>query len=231
MASIKLGPMITDIAGSVGGATFQRNRFGMTMRAKPLPLYSETPAQYNIRRLIISLQYSWQALTDAERLQWNRFLDFSGQTIRRDRSIRLSGQTLYIKYQLCRLLYDQDLLTTIAYVPMPDFYTLVQIDKDIEDYIYLTFNGTVDRDTYYFVCKVSSPRPENRAFSAKGLRWMDPGWFETDTYDITAAYLAAFGALPSIGDFLHYSIYYWSTLAPVLTGMFTGKLEVVSTDI
>jgi len=219
---------MTDISGSIGGATIQRSKFGYTMRSKPLPLYSETPAQYNIRRLIAYLQYSWQGLTDAQRLQWNRFLDFSGQTIRRDRSIKLSGQTLYIKYQLWRLMYGRSLLTTIAYVPMPDHYNFLEIQRAEEPEYYLKFDGVIDRDTYYFICKLSSPRHENRAFSARGLRWMDPGWFETSTYDITNSYIAAFGVLPTIGDFCHYSIQFFSMLSPVYTGIYTGKAEVVS---
>lgn len=227
MARIKLGAFVTEIAGSVGGTTFQRNRFGMTMRKKPLPLYSETPAQYNIRRMIIQLQYSWQALTDPERLQWNRFLDFSGQTIRRDRSIKLSGQTLYIKYNLWRLMYGQELLTDIAYAPMPDHYDFLRIQRAIEPEYHLVFDGTVDVTKYFFICKLTSPRRENQAYNPRGLRWMDVYFFATDTYDITVSYIAAFGVLPSIGDFCHYSIQFFSMTSPVYTGVFTGKAEVV----
>jgi hypothetical protein len=227
MARIKLGPLVTDIAGSVGGATFQRSRFGMTIRSKPLPLYSETSAQYLIRRLIISLQYSWQGLTNAERLQWNRFLDFSGQTIRRDRSIKLSGQTLYIKYQLWRLMYDQELLTDIAYAPMPDHYNFLTIERAEEPEYHLRFSGVVDVTKYFFICKLTSPRRENQAYNPRGLRWMDVIFLPTALYDITTSYVAAFGALPSVGDFCHYSIQFFSMTSPVYTGVFTGKAEVI----
>lgn len=226
MASIKLGPMITDIAGSVGGATFQRNRFGMTMRAKPLPLYSETPAQYLVRRHIVFLQYSWQALTDAQRLQWNRFLDFSGQSIRRDRSIRLSGQTLYIKYQLWLLLYNRPLLTDLAYVPMPDHVDLYRVAFDIDVYM-LEFTGIVDITKYWFICKLSSPRRENQAFNPRGLRFMYVSWMASATKDFTESYIAAFGVVPPTDAWLHYSIQYFSTTAPVFSGVYTGKLQIV----
>lgn len=226
MARIKLGPVVTDITGSVGGATFQRNRFGMTMRAKPLPLYSQTSAQYTIRRLIIFLQYSWQGLTDAQRLQWNRFLDFSGQTIRRDRSIKLSGQTLYIKYQLWRLLTNQSLLTTLAYSPMPDFFPIDYIARD-EINMYIVFTDVVDKDAYYFICKLSSPRRENQAYNPHGLRFMYVGLFETATFDCTDAYEAAFGFQPPFDSWLHYSIQYFSVVSPVYSGVFTGKLQIV----
>ena len=227
MARIKLGPLVTDIAGSIGGATFQRSRFGMTMRAKPLPLYSETPAQYLIRRLIVFLQYSWQGLSDAQRLQWNRFLDFSGQTIRRDRSIKLSGQTLYIKYQLWRLMQDRALLTTLAYSPMPDHYDLQQVEISFEEEMGIRFTGVIDYDTYFFICKLSSPRRENQAYNPRGLRWMHVGWFGHDYYDVGASYIAAFGLLPPTDAFLHYSIQFFSMLSPVYSGVYTGKLQIV----
>lgn len=227
MARIKLGPLVTDIAGSIGGATIQRNRFGYTMRSKPLPLHSETPAQYNIRRKIIALQYAWQDLTDDQRLQWDRFINFSGQSIRRDRSARMSGHGLFLKYQLFRLLYDLPLLTEISYIPMPDFEILYHIYKEPAA-LHLHFYDDIDFTYYFFVCKLTSPRREAQAFNFKGLRFMKATFYESDQYLITTQYLAAFGALPPTATYLHYSIQYWSILAPVFTGVFTGKIVVTA---
>jgi len=222
--------MFTDIAGSVGGATFQRSRFGMTMRTKPLPLYSETPAQYNVRRKIAYLQYRWQGLSDAQRLQWNRFLDFSGQTIRRDRSIKLSGQTLFIKYQLWRLLYDRGLLLDIAYSPMPDHYNLINVTWDAIDTYMLKFDGTIDEFSYFFICKLSSPRRKNQAFNPRGLRWMHVYFYHSAYYTLNDPYIAAFGLLPPIDAWIHYSIQYFSMVSPVYSGVYTGKLQIVTEE-
>ncbi|GAG93436.1 unnamed protein product, partial [marine sediment metagenome] len=120
MARIKLGPLITDISGSIGMATIQRNRFGHTLRLKPLPKKSSTSAQYNVRLYIITIQKAWQALDDDQRLQWTRFIAFSGQTIRKDKSVLTSGYNLYLTYQLYHLLNGQELYTTIQYAPLPD---------------------------------------------------------------------------------------------------------------
>lgn len=227
MARIKLGPIVTDISGSIGGLTIQRNRFGMTMRAKPLPLYSETPAQYDIRRKIAFLQYSWQALTDAQRRQWNRFLDFSGQTIRRDRSVLLSGQTLYIKYQLWRLLYGQALLTTIAYAPMPDWEDILNIQLD-GPLINLNFDGNIIHTSYFFIFKTTTPRNENQAYNPKGLRFMVVAFATDSSFNFALPYVQAFGALPPINSWLHYCLRYFSVISPVFTGIFTGKMKVTS---
>ena len=223
MARIKLGPMITDIAGSIGGATFQRNRFGMTMRTKPLPKKSETPAQFNIRQKIASLQSSWQDLDNDQRRQWDRYINFSGQTIRRDRSVLLSGQSLYIKYQLFLLLYDQPLLTDLAYVPMPAHPAIKDIYLFMEEAIKLEFTYEVDFYRYFFLFKITSPRLYAQAFNPRGLRFMKVGYQATYLYDITLSYIAAFGVVPPGESYFHYSIQFFSTIAPVFTGVFTGK--------
>jgi len=226
MARIKLGPALTDISGSVGGMTIQRNRWGITARQKPLPLHSETTAQYNIRRMMVELQASWQNLTDAQRLQWDRFIDFSGQTIRRDRSVRMSGHSLYLKYQLFLLLYGQPLLTTIAYSPVPDWSEYQNIVVTATQ-INLWFYYIVTPATYFFVLKVTSPRLENQVFNPRGLRFMKVPFSESSNFLFTDAYKAAFGVLPPGNSWLHYEIQYFSTTSPVFSGKFTGKKQII----
>lgn len=227
MARIKLGPVVTDIAGSIGGMTIQRSRWGLTARQKPLPLRSLTPAQYNVRQIIRSLQQSWQDLTDAQRLQWDRFLNFSGQTIRRDRSVLLSGHSLYLKYQLHRLLALRPLLTTISYAPMPD-YIIPDFLIRTGGVLYLHFPGAIESTSYFFTFKLTNTRLQNRSFSFQGLRYMDVDFATQGTFYLTNPYIAAFGILPTLGDWHHYSIQYWSYVSPVLTGVFTGKIQSTS---
>jgi len=226
MARIKLGPAITDIAGSIGCMTIQRNRWGITARQKPLPLRSETTAQYNIRRMMVELQASWQNLNDNQRRQWDRFIDFSGQTIRRDRSVKMSGHSLYLKYQLFLLLYDQPLLTTIAYSPIPDWseYQNITVTAEV---IQIWFYYIITPATYFFTLKVTSPRLENQSFNPRGLRFMKVTPSEAGNFNFTDAYKAAFGVLPPGNSWLHYEIQYFSTTSPVWSGKFTGKKKVI----
>jgi len=226
MARIKLGPMVTDISGSVGGATFQRSRFGITMRSKPLPIRSQTIPQYNVRNIIRSLQNSWQSLTDAQRLQWDRFIDFSGQGILRDRSVKLSGQTLFLKYQFHRLLALRPLLTTIAYTPMPA-YIIPDFLIRTGGVLYLHFPGAIESTSYFFTFKLTNTRTPSQAFSFQGLRYMDVDYATQGVFYLTNPYLAAFGILPTVGDWHHYSITYWSYVSPVITGVFTGKIQSI----
>jgi len=226
MARVKLGPIVTDITGSIGGLTIQRNRYGIAMRAKPLPLKSQSTSQLRIRRLIIYLQQQWQALSDAQRLQWNRFLDFSGQTIRRDRSIKLSGQALFIKYQLFRLMADEDLLSPIAYSPVPELQLFKEI-RIVETYFALYFYAEIDSSEYFFQFFCTNPRSPSKVFSHSGLRYMNIPWESAANYDFKQSYLDAFGVGFSIGDTIHYTIQYFSVLSPVFSAKYSGITTIL----
>ena len=225
MARIKFSPVVTSIAGSIGSVTIQRNKFGNTMRQKPFPLNPASTAQYNVREKMISLQTSWKNLTDARRLQWDRYLDFSGQTIKNDKNVKLSGHTLYLKYQMLRLLTQQPLLATIGYSPMPAVPSLNAI-LTTSTSITLGFSAPMDIANWFYYCRLTSPRPANRAFSKQGLRGMLTPYSDVGAQLCTSSYLNAFGFLPVDQDALHYTIQYYSYTAPVYSGIISGVIGV-----
>ena len=227
MARVKLSPILTQASGSVGGITLQRNKFGMTMRQKSMPTNPCSSAQYVIRQHMITIQAAWQNLTDAQRLQWNRFLDFSGQTIKHDKSVRLSGHALYLKYQLYRLLTGYSLLTTITYVPMPAVPLIQEMTLDAGVWE-IEFSSAVDYSDFFFLFSITTPRYENRVFSKRGLRFMKVTPADSQWFEIQVPYIATFGVLPAVPHFVHYSIKWFSALAPVYTGVTTGVYEVTA---
>ena len=72
MARVKFGSLVTEISGSIGGSTFQRNSFGNTLRNKPNPIRSRTAAQLSIRQYMKQAHAGWTALTAAERQRIKR---------------------------------------------------------------------------------------------------------------------------------------------------------------
>ena len=226
MARVKFSPIVTNISGSVGGVTFQRNKFGNTMRRKPLPINPSSTAQYLIRQHMITIQAGWQALTDAQRLQWKRFPDFSGQTIRNDRSVRLSGHALYIKYQMMRLMCGLTLLTTIVYGVLPAFPVFGKISNEA-GLLYVHFTSVVDDTKYFFLLSLSSPRQPSRHFSPSRLRFMKVTYEDNTFYNLDTPYTAAFGVIPSVGDTLHVTLQWFSVLSPLYAGV-TSWIEEVA---
>ena len=223
MARVKLSPLLTSISGSIGTLTIQRNKYGITARQKPLPKKSLSPAQYTVRQHMLTIQAAWQALSDDDRLQWNRFPDFSGQTINRDRSVKLSGHALYLKYQMFRLTAGFSLLTTITYLTMPTPILLYGLSLDAAAFL-IDVGPEPDPDEIFFLFSISNPKQEGAAPSRSGLRYMYVTPAENTYFDITDSYKAVFGIVPTANTYFNYSIRSFSTLSPIYSGITYGKM-------
>ena len=70
---MKLGPLVTDIAGSIGGLTIQRSRDGAVGRSKPLPVLRQSTKSANARQRMQSVTKAWSAMSAGERADWDIF--------------------------------------------------------------------------------------------------------------------------------------------------------------
>ena len=71
MAQVQLGPLVSQIAGSIAGTTFQRGASGVQVRRKPLPILRRTPRTNAQRQAIALLSRSWRSLTSVQRSAWD----------------------------------------------------------------------------------------------------------------------------------------------------------------
>ena len=225
MARVKFSPIVTDIAGSVGGFTFQRNKYGNTMRRKPLPINPATSAQYNIRQNIITIQKAWQDMTDAERLQWSRFPDYSMQSIKNNKSVKLSGHGLYLKWQSLRLLAGLSIKDSVAYVPISAVPAIDEITLGPSAFN-LTFASNVSHLEYFFIFSITTPRNPNQAYSATGLRQMQVAYAAGTDFNLIIPYLAAFGIVGSAPFYVHTRIQWFSVEAPIFLSPIISVYQV-----
>ena len=70
MAYLKLGAIITDASGSLGGSVIQKGTSGYILRNKPNPITPRSPAQFLIRSCNKKMQAGWIALTNEQRTFW-----------------------------------------------------------------------------------------------------------------------------------------------------------------
>jgi hypothetical protein len=227
MARIKFGALVSEISGSIGSATFQKSNFGNTLRTKPRSRRSGTTSQMSCRYIMMQLHQAWAALTDAQRQQWNRFVSFSGAGINRDKAILLTGHSLFIKYNFLRLLNHQAILTVPAYVVMPPFPQPGGLFIDGADYNFWTLYN-VDISTFWYVLKLTIPRKHSLSFSPAGLRFMYITPITASAWLFGPPYLAAFGHLPAVGDYIHYSVQFYSMTSPVISQIQKGVFVVAT---
>lgn len=70
MAKIKLGLIVSDVRGAVGGVILSRNKSGAYMRKNTSPTNPSTPSQAEVRSVFGSLSSAWKGLTAEERDAW-----------------------------------------------------------------------------------------------------------------------------------------------------------------
>ncbi|MCH8478817.1 MAG: hypothetical protein LAT56_12865 [Wenzhouxiangella sp.] len=74
MALIKPGALIAEIRGSVGGATFARNRGGQYVRNRSIPLNPQSTRQVAVRQQFGNLSNLWSTtLTPTQRTAWSTY--------------------------------------------------------------------------------------------------------------------------------------------------------------
>lgn len=85
----------TILRGSVGGMVFSTGRGGPYVRQRISPPDAKTPSQLAQRSILITVSRQWQALTTAQRLEWDLFADTFSPQDKLLNSIKWSGHQVY----------------------------------------------------------------------------------------------------------------------------------------
>ena len=101
MALVKYGGGVVQMAGSIAGTTFARNRYGNYARARTKPVNPNSAGQVAVRAAMAFLTDRWSAtLTIPQRTAWNLYAANVVMTNRLGESINLSGFNHYIRSNL-----------------------------------------------------------------------------------------------------------------------------------
>jgi hypothetical protein len=96
MAKILFGGTIGDARGSIGAATYTKNRFGAAIRQKVSPVQPRTARVLTVRGLFTNLSKRWfGTLDDAQRLGWIALADANPRTNVFGNSVKLTGLQMY----------------------------------------------------------------------------------------------------------------------------------------
>lgn len=202
MATVKFSDYVVDARGKTAGTVYSRNRGGNYRKALTKPLNPQTTYQINARSLLTNWAQAFRGLTQAQIDAWNNAsLDFPKSNRVADR-IYLSGENLYIRCNTNLALVGG---TPITAPPLPT--SIPSLD---------TLNLTVSNGGGTVVIDFTpSPTDPNTAYKI----WMTPGLSPGRNYvknrfrqigvlapgsaspnDITALYVARFGAIPPVGQ-------------------------------
>lgn len=221
MARVIYGSIVSNVSGSIGSATFQKSLYGNTLRNKPRPKTTATPAQLASRSILMQCQYAWRSLTPAQRKSWDQFISFSGQTINRDRNILSTGHSLFIKYNFARLIAGMAVLENVSYVSAPLWPFVTGVVQRIggtevdytADFVSLNIMPTIH---------LSPLRNASLSYTTAGLRFIPIVQVSVNRALFGPSYANIFGIMPVAGDIIHYKYQFWSVNAPILSAIHTG---------
>lgn len=112
MARVTYGALITELTGSIGGITFQKNSSGNIARLKPnMPVNSSTNQQGQQIKLS-QLVSSWSSLSAADKTSWNDLAAAHDHINEWDISKTLNGFQWYVSCNLNRLAMSLTVLDT-----------------------------------------------------------------------------------------------------------------------
>lgn len=103
MALVKFGGGITQMAGSIAGNVFARNKYGNYVRARTKPTNPNTARQIAVRAALAFLTSRWSdTLTAAQRTAWDLYASNVVMLNRLGESVHLSGYNHYIRSNVIR---------------------------------------------------------------------------------------------------------------------------------
>lgn len=143
MARVTYGALITELAGSIGGITFQRNASGPVARLKPNMTVNPSPAQALQENKLSRLVALWPTLSDADKLSWKTFAEDHLHVTEWAEEKQLNGFQWFMSCNLDLLVTNQATITTApawtTVDPLPAFtlpytvsYFRIQWDPPID---------------------------------------------------------------------------------------------------
>jgi hypothetical protein len=231
MARIVYGALVTSVRGSVGGTTFQKNKFGFTIKNKPkmiLPLSRDQFLSKNIIRRCTTL---WATLTPGERLSWINFAATYPQFSKHNPAVAISGYNLFVmwsfQYLLSTFVENSPILECQTILPELPVVTL-SVHKPSSSSLILYSVFTPSSEDWH--CNISATGPVRNSvnfFQSKYRFLVGIDSFITEM-DITDLYAAKFGRLPAVGEYIGLSYVLYASFGGRVAAALSGKYLVTA---
>jgi len=202
MAQIKYGALASEIRGSIGGTSFQANRYGFTIKNKSNQVKPATTSQNRSKFFLNGAVKAWGLLDNSDRLAWNNFAQDYPQPAHRNPDAILNGFNAFVKFHTALYLWNSEYAGFVALPvdPPPIFpFATLELYRDGSD-LYMSFSWSATGDTYYTNVFMSKRIPASQSFVGSRYRWIAGTQNHNGTLFVAIPYLSIFGYLPVIGD-------------------------------
>jgi len=199
MARIIYTAIVESIRGSIAGTTFQRNAYGYTCKKKPRMVHPRSKLQQLRKGTFSQTVKAWQALTPAERSDWNTWASTYPQYARHNATSQLSGFNLFCKYNYYIILGNHAVVTSPSYDIAADqnpIYTL----QNNAGVFKIDLTNTDGGEEWYCFIFISRPVPPTQIFVGTKTRFIEDVTTANTNFTITDDYTNIYGRVPAVGE-------------------------------
>ena len=210
MARIIYSGIVTEIRGSVGGTTFQKNKYGFKVKNKPNMVKPATHNQDLQKRYLLELVQTWQAMTNTQRSDWSSYASTYPQYSKNNPTSQLDGYAVFLHWNMQNKISGAFVQTNPGGAPAalsPYTFQLFNTGPTLE-YLIIPDASTVNLTFNAFI---SFSVPPSLHFGGTRTRYMVSDSFEINGGDISAQYLAQFGQFPNTGDKVFVRLVFFGT--------------------
>jgi hypothetical protein len=231
MARIQFSGLISSIQGSISGGTLQKNRYGFSIRKKPIPANRRSANQTAVRTVISYLQGQWQSLTYDQRSSWNEFLNYSPTYSKNSRNRIISGHSLFLKYNSVRMFLGASPLLTFDYSITPNLLANPTFFRDSTtvpgvDSLFVYLGTSIDTVYSNFLLRASGAFTSNRSKAGTKARVCQTVQIDSEVFDLTASYLENFPELPALGSQIWAEVTLINMQCPTIYNKVVGAFEI-----
>lgn len=197
MAKVTPGPLVGAISGSVGGATFSRNRYGPYIRRRAVVTTVTSPEAMAAKARMSGVSQAWQGLDPADKDSWREWARTNPVVGSLGNSQQLTGHAAYVSLGCRGVLvgFGANDVPPAAAAPIPLVSCGLDVDVTLET-ANLTFAATPLAATdalFVFACVVDS----------HGITWVQnllryiavSGMEQATPFDLWGALVGRFGTL------------------------------------
>jgi len=193
MARVTYGSGVTELAGSIGGVTYQKNASGNIAKLRSNPTVNPTARQAGYQTNMAYLVSFWPTLSQDNKDRWDAFAIAHTHTTNWGEVKTLSGYQWFLSCNLNRLVeYDSIVPAPPAWVayPPPDAFTLaVTVDHIRPEWAAPWTSAGWPRFYLSLPLRQSSLKLRRALFFVKSGGWMVP----LNNYDLTTEFEALTG--------------------------------------
>lgn len=215
MARIKFGSIVSDIAGSIGGHTFQKNSYGFSIRSKPIATKNRSLRQSSNSNIMLKTVQEWSLLTNDQRMSYDRFLNFSPDFAWLNSKSLLSGYNLFVKWVNYLLRSQLSIPSNITFIPitLPTFSPILAI---LAGDLVINVEQSENNSDLYYQLRLSAPVKYSNDITSKGLKVIIFHNVSGSGININSAYVSNFGFTPVAGDIIKIGITLFHSLEPII---------------